>query len=363
MKLNFRILDQLINDDVAFAIYRLPSSEEIHLILQKENQPIKVNSYAGLNGLSGFVIAPFNLSNEQPIVVIQPDIHLKGCKEIAEFSETYVSQNKEQKDEDSVDISTTKEEYDKMFNTFQEKLSQNEFTKLVLSRKQVVSKSTTVSYGNLFEKTLHSNPNTFVYLVHTSTTGTWIGSTPELFLSEQNNDYATVALAGTQQIDDKLDTQNLSWDKKNRQEQQIVAEYMREQLSGRQIVFTESETYTFRVGNLVHLKTDFHFTKDKETIAELLEMIHPTPAVCGLPKEKAFQFINQTEKHSRAYYSGFIGNLSMNNQTDLFVNLRCMQIKRHAVVLYAGGGILTSSRNEDEWLETEAKMQTMLGVL
>ena len=81
--------------------------------------------------------------------------------------------------------------------------------------------------------------------------------------------------------------------------------------------------------------------------------------MCGVPKEKAFQFILEHETTPRTYYTGFLGWLDPQGQTDLYVNLRCMQILLDAFVLYAGGGILSSSQVEDEWQETEKKMGTM----
>ena len=90
-----------------------------------------------------------------------------------------------------------------------------------------------------------------------------------------------------------------------------------------------------------------------------MKRLHPTPAVCGLPKEETYRIIRENEGYDRSYYSGFIGWLAPEGKSDLYVNLRCMNILRGSFVLYAGGGILASSEIESEWLETEAKMQTM----
>jgi hypothetical protein len=108
------------------------------------------------------------------------------------------------------------------------------------------------------------------------------------------------------------------------------------------------------------LRSDFNFPlPDNKKLGELLKRLHPTPAVCGLPKEETYRFIRENEGYDRSYYSGFIGWLAPEGKSDLYVNLRCMNILRGSFVLYAGGGILASSEIESEWLETEAKMQTM----
>ena len=123
---------------------------------------------------------------------------------------------------------------------------------------------------------------------------------------------------------------------------------------------TEKGPYTARAGQLVHLKTDFLFQlKETKFLGELLKELHPTPAVCGLPKKEAYQFIAENEGYDRRYYTGFIGWMDLEGQTDLYVNLRCMEIRTTEVKLYAGGGILPSSEVRNEWDETNQKMKTM----
>ena len=65
-----------------------------------------------------------------------------------------------------------------------------------------------------------------------------------------------------------------------------------------------------RAANLVHLRSDFSFTlPDNTHIGNLLQSLHPTPAVCGIPKKSAFDFIVRHEHTPRCYYSGFMGML------------------------------------------------------
>ena len=143
-------------------------------------------------------------------------------------------------------------------------------------------------------------------------------------------------------------------------EQDYVASYIRRQLLSSGIHPTESGPYPAYAGALSHLKTSFRFTlKDNNRLGSLLELLHPTPAVCGLPKEEAYRFILDNEGYDRRYYSGFIGWLDPDGKTDLYVNLRCMHIENGQLSFYAGGGLLASSELNDEWLETEKKLQTM----
>ena len=95
----------------------------------------------------------------------------------------------------------------------------------------------------------------------------------------------------------------------------------------------------------------------------MLALLHPTSAVCGLPKEPALQFILENEGFDRSYYSGFLGPVNSATGTHLYVNLRCMELLEKEAILYAGAGITAESNPEKEWQETQHKMQTMRRVL
>jgi isochorismate synthase len=94
-----------------------------------------------------------------------------------------------------------------------------------------------------------------------------------------------------------------------------------------------------------------------------LQLLHPTPAVCGLPKDKSKAFILDNENYDRTFYTGFLGELNVEDQTDLFVNLRCMEISGSQAHLYMGCGITKESIPEKEWEESCNKSATMKRVL
>ena len=189
-----------------------------------------------------------------------------------------------------------------------------------------------------------------------------MGSTPEILLSGQKSEWHTVALAGTMPM--KAEVMPTEWNSKNQEEQRCVADYIRRIVRKFGEEMTEKGPYTARAGKLVHLKTDFAFQlKHTDGLGSLLQELHPTPAVCGLPKEEAFQFILNHEGYDRRYYSGFIGWLDPQGSTDIYVNLRCMEIAPGKATLYAGGGILPQSEVESEWEETGEKMKTMVEIL
>jgi isochorismate synthase len=109
--------------------------------------------------------------------------------------------------------------------------------------------------------------------------------------------------------------------------------------------------------------------KDDTSLKDVMNTLHPTPAVCGLPKAEAKQFLLQNEGYDREYYSGFLGELNYDfatgeeGKTDLFVNLRCMKIEDNKAHLYIGCGITKDSDPEKEFVETVNKSMTMRRVL
>jgi isochorismate synthase len=98
-------------------------------------------------------------------------------------------------------------------------------------------------------------------------------------------------------------------------------------------------------------------------LKDLVTALHPTHAVCGLPKNTAQQFILENESYLRTNYSGFLGELNMHNSSQLFVNLRCMQIINNCAEIFVGGGITNESVPEKEFEETVSKSQIMKNIL
>ena len=100
-----------------------------------------------------------------------------------------------------------------------------------------------------------------------------------------------------------------------------------------------------------------------EALGKVVDALHPTPAVCGLPKAEAMLFIARHEGIRRDYYSGFAGPVGINGETHLYVSLRCARLEGRTMTFFAGGGIMPESRCEEEWMETEAKIKTIAHVL
>lgn len=349
----------------SFALYRLPWTDECHLVWQTSGEAEALDDIALLDGRTGFVIAPFLPSETHPLALIRPDVTATGWEAIGKAMLSAPENDVLQEGKHSfTDDGTPCDEsrYAEVFDRFILPLKEGRFQKLVLSRTARRTLPDGFSPLTAFVRACNSYPRMMIYLCHTPLTGTWIGSTPEILLSGQGEAWHTVALAGTMPM--QGEEMPDGWTPKNREEQALVADYVRGIVRKHTGKIEEKGPYTARAGQLVHLKTDFRFRlKDTRTLGGLLKELHPTPAVCGLPKAEAYTFIAGNEGYDRRYYSGFIGWLAPDGQTDIYVNLRCMEIHGHEATLYAGGGILPSSEKHLEWEETNEKMKTMNNII
>lgn len=354
------VIDRLIQQGRSFALWRIPGEETIHFRMQTIGSPDLIYDLSALNGRSGFVIAPFHISKKHPAVLLQPD-----CFELSEEVVEYPAMDMEigpHEETPPSDSLKSWEAYCGAFQSFISFLHEEKAEKLVLSRSFTWKTAGRLSPGKAFFRACRHYVYSYVYLCHTPQTGTWIGGTPEILLSGEGKQWQTIALAGTQHLSNGRLPR--PWDEKNMREQQLVATYIREQLEKKGIHPEEQGPYSAVAVELAHLRSDFRFElPDTQHLGDLLDLLHPTPAVCGFPKEIAHRFILEREGYDRSYYSGFVGWLSPVGRTDLYVNLRCATMQNHCYTLFAGGGLLPSSRLQEEWQETNDKMQTMKKII
>ena len=375
-----------------FAVYRLPYAKQATLIRQTEGEPLELSSCQALNGQQGFVIAPFEITPAQPIILIRPDetevvdLVFSRKEECGMWNENssatdsatdsahasnliphstfHIPQNPPQNPPHST--FHIPQYYSIDFANYHAQLENDAFRKIVLARCADEKMPEGVEPMELFYRACALYPRLFIALVDTPKSGCWLTATPEILLEGQDSDWRTIALAGTMKLEgDQLngEGESLTWSTKNIQEQRIVATYITECLEQFTSDFREEGPRTVRAANLVHLRSDFTFRlSDHAHIGNLLQALHPTPAVCGLPKREAFQFIVRNEHTPRRYYSGFMGPLGT-DETHLYVSLRCMNIEHDTCHLYAGGGLLKDSILEQEWQETEAKLETIRKVI
>lgn len=349
----------------SFAIYRLPIQNCHTGVTMIEGSPETLSEASEIDEKKGFVIAPFCVGKTTPITFIQAelieDLHLEElslrskCKKIDKICE---NNNKVGFSE----VCPNKQDYSRDFTRFHSCLTEGKFSKLVLSRKKIIKLHETKSPTKLFIEACKNYPHCFISLFSTPFSGTWLVASPELLFEKKAEKCRTVALAGTMEYSENL---TRAWSDKNIKEQLYVSNYVKETISQFSEDIVIDGPKTVKAASLVHLRSDFSFIlPNQHHIGEIIKELHPTPAVCGLPKKAAQDFIIKNEYSERSYYSGFCGPICINdNMTSLYVLLRCMRIRGNEFDLFAGGGLLKESIENAEWNETEAKMQPMTKLL
>lgn len=345
----YSAIDTAIMQNRSFAVYRIPGENKLRFVAAEENAVEAFYDIRDLNGQQGYIISPFHISQECPIICLHAE------EKIWELSAEMFNDNEEWIQPEMPRISPR---FRKRFYKFLAPLQDQYLDKVVLTRHSKIERPENFSPTQAFWKACQRYPRSYVYLYHTPITGTWLGSTPEILLSGEGNRWHTIALAGTQSVINGLLPS--IWSVKNLDEQAMVADYLRDQLTFFGLEPEENGPYAMQAGKLAHLRSDFRFTlPDNDYLGDLLKILHPTPAVCGLPKEEAFRYIIENEGYDRFYYSGFLGWLEPQGKSDIYVNLRCMRIGWETLILYAGSGMLSTSTIDEEWKETEEKMWTM----
>lgn len=246
------------------------------------------------------------------------------------------------------------EEYLQKLEKAIEIIKQNNLPKLVISR-PIARKISSINLEETYQLLCKKYPNTLCYLL-ISDEEIWIGATPEILgkFNKKTHEFFTMSLAGTLPI-------NEEWNEKEIEEQKPVTHYISEILK-KYVTLSEveeSETYNHISGNIKHLRTDFTAKIEDNRLKELIEELHPTPAVCGIPKEFCKEKIIEIEQYNREFYAGYI-KIETEEEIYYFVNLRCAKIYKNQVIAFAGGGITALSSPEKEWRETELKSQAIL---
>lgn len=232
-------------------------------------------------------------------------------------------------------------------------INAKDIKKLVISRQKYFEvEVSSLDLIETFLKLSEIYPSAFVYLFIKDTV-CWIGATPEILgkYNAENEVFETMSLAGTLPLEQE-------WSTKEIEEQKPVTEYIQQTLEQVASSVLVSETYSTTSGNIKHLRNDFKAQLSADQLPSLIKTLHPTPAVCGIPKVLCKEAIQQFEPHERSLYSGYI-QIQHHDKQYFFVNLRCAEVFRNRILAYVGGGITAMSDPEKEWVETELKSQAI----
>ncbi|OYR74913.1 isochorismate synthase [Halorubrum ezzemoulense] len=197
----------------------------------------------------------------------------------------------------------------------------------------------------------------------------FFGATPERLVSLRGRTVETDALAGTTgrgetPSEDEWLARELLDDEKNVHEHELVAETVRDQLEPFAASVSAGERRVRRLATVQHLHTPITAELDADRhVLELVEALHPTPAVGGLPPDRALTTIRETEPFDRGWYAAPVGWIDAAGNGAFAVAIRSAVGTRRRATLFAGVGVVSDSDPDREWDEVQLKYRPILDEL
>jgi isochorismate synthase len=369
------------------ALYRLPQSNTRHLVIDLAGgHDIEKTQIETLK--SGYVFHPFS-SERHPVKFLNEDVHLirdqnemevkivKSVVSEEEFTDSFENPGQSEggpaldysPEKMDTEHPPEKDAYLSLVKKTIGEIRNEKFQKAVVSRVKTIELPSDFDVVRFFDILCDRYTNAFIHVTFIPEAGLWVGATPEVLIQiDKNNQFQTMALAATQAYNKDIDLEDTTWSQKDIEEQALVSRYIINCFKKIRLrEFEEIGPRTYLSGNLVHLRTEYLVDLNQVPFPELgtimLELLHPTSAVCGMPKESTLDFLHKNEGFDRSYFSGYLGPVNIFDETNIYVNLRTMKVMSPYANLYAGAGIIANSNPEKEWIETEIKMETLLSVL
>ncbi len=378
-----RLFYLAIEHQYSVALWSLPQQKEFNLIIDLGSE-IQKGKVELETTNPGFIISPFNNNQGKETNYLNADILFTAEDETIKIEPTLKGARYEKAIQliESISKEATKNrlhtnrDFTEMEPNFQEmvafgiqQINDGKFEKFVPSRTKEIDLDTDF---NAVEKLLEirdAYEGAFCYLLSSPAVGTWMAATPELLIEvHDQKSFKTVALAGTQKLGETTHLSEIAWTQKEIEEQAMVSRYIINSFKKIRLrEFEERGPKTVKAGNLAHLKTTYQVDMEETNFpllgSVMLDLLHPTSAVCGMPLEPSLQFLMENEGYDRQLFAGYLGPVNIDSYTNIFVNLRCMQIIGNKGILYAGAGVTDDSIPEKELQETELKFRTLLNFL
>ncbi|MEC7983951.1 MAG: isochorismate synthase [Myxococcota bacterium] len=248
----------------------------------------------------------------------------------------------------------SQENWTRIIDETYEDFQQETLHKIVLARQSRLQIS--ISPLEALRALKRQQSSTFDFAFSPYGNSTFIGCSPERLFSLHEQKLKTEALAGTRSKE--IDPIELLQSEKDLREHLYVRDHILKQLRPISQKVTHGPTpRIIQNSNVIHLQTTIEASiKNDVSIEDILSVLHPTPAVCGLPQEYARKKISSFEQFDRGWYAGPIGWLSA-NAAEFAVGIRSALFHQDGVYVWAGAGIVEGSNAEQEWQEIETKSQ------
>ena len=298
-----------------------------------------------------FVVQPYNRS--------QPARYFELVSAVGEPTEAFEIQQNEPLTTEYILSQEQRSDYAQMLKEAINHMKRDVFDKVVLSLRLSMSSNSPFTFliKRLFTR---EKKNSLRHLFSINDGVIWVRDTPETLLARDHDFIKTEALAGTRRISE-LKVKEFTF--KEFEEQGFVVDELKQRLSAFVKEIHLSDREQVLAGNLSHLKNTLSGSlKEIFSDMDLLDVLHPTAAVCGFPRTKALALIAGLEKHNRELYAGYIGFRTTKKST-YFVNLRCARIDALSLDLFVGAGITAQSVIENETDEIQSKTATIMRLI
>jgi menaquinone-specific isochorismate synthase len=241
--------------------------------------------------------------------------------------------------------------------------------KVVLAQALSVRLSEPVDPAAVLERLGDAYPDCFRFLFEPDGGGSFFGATPEQLVAVDGREVTTEALAGSigrgeTATEDEWLAEQLRESEKNNHEHDIVVETISEQLDGLAAEITTGPRTVRKLANVQHLQTPIRarLAGDRHVV-DLVEALHPTPAVGGLPPETALETIRDTEVFDRGWYASPVGWIDADGNGSFAVAIRSALAREREATLFAGAGIVADSDPDQEWDELQLKYRPIIDEL
>lgn len=245
-------------------------------------------------------------------------------------------------------------------------ISEGHYRKIVIARDLKLRTKNKVSSTKLVHFLRKEYPSCYTFMYQLNGDATFLGSTPEKLLSLHSQYIKTEALAGSiprgnTATQDAILEKKLQESSKNREEHAYVLDAIKDKLS----MLSDSLEYApepviKKYANVQHLCTPVAASlRNNMNPVDIMEQLHPTPAVGGYPELDAMQKIQELEQIERGWYAGPVGWFNSNRRAEFSVAIRSGLIRRNHVQFFSGCGIVEDSNPEAEWEETRIKFIPM----
>ncbi len=377
------LLSHAASNEHPLAVWRLPGEDSTNVIIANECEKLKGEDT--IEDLPmGFLFAPYEKSNARlflnadqlftfrngNLVQNSAPVEQRSFQWLqSELPKDPIQKFTPRTSHATPSADMQKDSFVKLVRLGIEEIERGTFQKIVPSRTRTITLPEAFDVIEAFQKLCLAQPQALISFVNIPGVGSWLGATPELLVSvDHKKIFKTVALAGTLPYRPGIDLRTVSWTQKEIEEQALVERYVISCFKKIRLrEYDEHGPCTVIAGNLLHLKSEFtvdmQATNFPQIGSVMLDLLHPTSAVCGMPLPASLEFLKEHEPHDRGFYSGYLGPVNVHNNIQFFVNLRCMQLLSNKAIVYAGAGVTVDSIPESEWMETEMKLDTLLNVI